>query len=291
MRSTLLFIALVCGISWSSCNVINPKEKIPTYVHIDSFIYRNTNPQVFGSASHKITNVWVYLNDQAVGNFELPATFPVLIDSPGRLEVAPGINVNGLTFVRLPYPFYNFDTTFKLTPNPGKVVNFTPVTSYTSVSKVLWQENFENTASHPFAKYDGDTSIVITTDPSKVFEGHGSGYLYLNGNIANSYNEATGTASFLPTKNQDIYLEMDYKCSIPFVVGLETTLSSNGTVYREYISGLNAHPDSWNKVYLNIQDFVNSYTGTDFRVIIKAGFDDTTSTGYVLMDNLKVVSY
>ena len=79
-------------------NTINPKEQIPTYIHIDSIQF-NANPALLGiTKSHQITVAWVYYNNGLIGTYDLPATITVPMggDSAGHLQVAPGIAINGL---------------------------------------------------------------------------------------------------------------------------------------------------------------------------------------------------
>ena len=66
-------ISLFALIFMSSCELYNPAEPTPAYIHIDKFIL-NTAYLTEGSNSHKITDAWVYIDDQLLGCFELPAT-------------------------------------------------------------------------------------------------------------------------------------------------------------------------------------------------------------------------
>ena len=62
-------------IIFPACNLINPKEQVPTYLHLDRFTFSNPDSSYTGSSSHDIPSAWVYVNDQPVGTFDLPAPF------------------------------------------------------------------------------------------------------------------------------------------------------------------------------------------------------------------------
>ena len=131
--------------------------------------------------------------------------------------------------------------------------------------------------------------MVKTTDPTKVFEGSGAGYIYLGSASGYSENIASNSPAFKPVVGQNIFLELNYKCSIPFQVGVETDFAS-GDVYKEYVAGINKK-DTWNKIYINLNDFVNAHQGVNYHIILRAGLDNGEANGWILVDNLKVISY
>src|SRR3954471_3898254 len=87
-----------CLLAFSGCN---KEEPIPVYVHIEK-ISLVANPDGFvnsvtgdeGSLSSKISDAWVYVDEQLVGCFELPVTFPVLAEGTHTVKIRAGIKVN-----------------------------------------------------------------------------------------------------------------------------------------------------------------------------------------------------
>jgi hypothetical protein len=286
MRLLSFIIAALGLMMWGSCNIINPEEKTPTYVRVDSFRFLPQNYSLYGTSSHKITSVWAYFNNQLIGSFDLPATFPVIADKPGQLLLYPGIDFNGLKDLESTYPFYTFDS-LTLNPQPGQVITPDAKTGYTTSAKMVWREDFE--LGNSFSKFNGDTGLVKTTDPANVFEGSGAGYILLKNANGISENISSNNPAFQATAGQNIFLELNYKCSIPFQVGLEADYT-NGNISTEYIGGVNAK-DTWNKIYINLNDFVNAHSGANYHVIIRASLDNGVSSGWVLVDNLKVITY
>ena len=93
--SFLCFLFMLQG-----CNLVNPKEDIPTYISMDSVFLQSTVPVIHGSVSHKITDVWVYYNRELLGAYQLPARVPVIAKSRGQLQIVAGIWEDGLSGIR-----------------------------------------------------------------------------------------------------------------------------------------------------------------------------------------------
>ncbi len=279
----LLVILLIATWTYSSCDVINPDEKIPTYIHIDSFRFLHQG-DTFGSASHKISSVWVYFNNEPLGAFEMPVTVPVIASQEGMVTVAPGIDFNGMKSFQHPYPFYVFDSLI-LKPQPGQVVQFDARTRYTGSARLIYNSTFD--LGNPFNKYGGDTSLVKTSDPGYVFEGEGAGYIYIDGPKKTSQNISID--AFRPTLGEPLFLELNYKCSIPFQVGV-AAFYTNGNEAVDYVGGVNPR-DEWNKIYISLQEFVNANQGAQFHLLIRTGTDNGESQGWVAIDNVKIVSF
>lgn len=98
------FLFLLEFFVWG-CSKSKIEADIPAYLSIDS-VFVNTNYQTQGSASHKITDIWVYLNDDFIGAFELPVKIPILKQGNHKITIKAGIKVNGIANTRTAYPFY-----------------------------------------------------------------------------------------------------------------------------------------------------------------------------------------
>ena len=197
----------------TSCEMINPEEQVPTYLHIDSFNFQKT-PNT-GTASQNITSVWVYFEGERVGVFDLPATVPILADAVGKVSVLPGVTYSGIKDILTPYVFFLSDT-MTLTPAPGQIVSWTPTTQYMEEEYLnIFNVDFE-AGGNPFTQFDGDTSLQVVTDPNLVFEGNASGYIYLD-NMSRSENMLL--QQFFADK--EAYIELNYRGTLDFEVGLQ----------------------------------------------------------------------
>ncbi|GAA4467268.1 hypothetical protein GCM10023093_22810 [Nemorincola caseinilytica] len=273
----ILLIAFVISASWG-CNIINPQEKIPTYIHIDSFV-------LDGGKLHDINNVTVYYDGRSVGSFDLPCTIPVITTGPtGKLELAPGILVNGRNDRPLTYPFYKMAIS-TLNEQPGKIVYLTPSTSYYDSVKVTVISDFEAGITK-FAKWGGTTSLVAVTADSLKLEGTASGAVFLN---TFSDSSIDSTIHAFPIRTGAAFIEFDYRSSTPFAIGLQAKLGTTYTSGIAYMAGI--YPsDGWHKFYLNVTGFVSQYPADSYNMYIKAALDGRTS-GRLLIDNIKLVTF
>ena len=211
------FIILLIGFCLlPSCEIINPDEEIPAYIHIPAYTLTTSFDQ--GSASHNITDAWVYLNDDIQGVYELPVTFPVLGSGDQKLTIRPGIKINGIASTRIAYPFFT-ESVLNVTLEPTVIDTLQLSTTYKTASKFAWIEDFESPGisieSLPFS----DTSLLKTSEQDKVFEGISSGRIVLDEN-RKAYHGASVDAFKLPGGLTPSYLELDFKTNHPFVVGL-----------------------------------------------------------------------
>ena len=89
-----LILIMFSAIFMPSCNNFKGSQEIPAYLHVDTFHF-STNYAVEGAASHKITDVSVYIDGSYQGYYELPATIPVLERGKHQLTLMAGIKLNG----------------------------------------------------------------------------------------------------------------------------------------------------------------------------------------------------
>ncbi|HLO70946.1 MAG TPA: hypothetical protein VK167_08770 [Flavipsychrobacter sp.] len=268
------------------CNLINPAEKIPTYIRVDSFKVKTSEPSRTGSPSSHITSAFVYVDNSFIGAYDIPATIPLLIDKDAKVSLGAGVNYTGLKSYQYLYPFYIYDTV-SVKYAPGKTVNYTAVAQYSEATLFRWLEDFET--GNSFIKIDesntSDTTLIRITDPAKVYEGGGCGQIILSSTKPSSQNINNKDITI---KKGDAFIEVNYKCNVAFEIGLQTTKS--GSVYYEYIGGLKAN-ESWGKMYIGLQSFLGTYDVSSCRVMVKAKLPDGQTSGYVYLDNLKVISY
>jgi len=278
-----IYLALFLCVGLMNCNIINPHEPTPTYIHIDSFSFI-PNPND-GSPSHNINTVWAYYNNSPVGVFDLPATFPVIASGTGTLELAPGIAINGMNDFETPYPFYTFDT-FMFTAQPGKVINHKPVTTYTAGCNVVIISDFN--AGIPLFDLDYGTAYMTTTNVDSLeFDGSPVGEIVLN--TANDSSIDSSINSFSIDSAGNSFIEFNYKSTVPFYVGLQGVLGATGEISTSPTFLIGIYPSAtWNKFYLNTAPFASQTKATNYRFYVKA---PGGQAGKLLLDNIKRVSY
>jgi hypothetical protein len=290
----IFFLAVVVfSALFSGCNFINPAEPIPSYIHIQK-IGLSTDASIEGTNSSKITDAWVYIDDQLIGCYELPVTFPVLYDGTHRISVKAGIKVNGIAATRAPYPFYqNFSQSINL--SRGTITSVSPTVTYVSGLNwtTFWMEDFESSGiSFARSPSGTDTSLLHVTSPpepansSLIFEGSGSGVAYLDNN--RHLFECISSTSYVLPKG-DTFLEFDYKSNYTFAVGV---FAHNGTSTVK-TKVLNIHPsDKWNKVYVYLTPTIlASDNATDYNIFFGMLNNTGASSLTFSIDNVKLIHY
>lgn len=272
---------------FNSCNLINPAEPVPSYIRIDSVHLLINDPLKEGSSSHKIKDVWVYVDNQPVGTYEMPAKFPVLNTGTKSVIIDPGILLNGISASRIRYPFFKpYTTTINL--RSGEITDITDVTTTYYPGTKFWIEDFEGGIS--FVPDNGsDTGMVLLSGSSEVFEGTNSAKIYLT--PSQTYFKVNSNTSedfdFLPTNGKQVFLEMNYKNNIIFTVGL-TAYDIAGTHVSNDVIALNPKED-WNKIYIELEPTImNTPNAVKFKIYFTAT-KASGSDAEILLDNLKVV--
>lgn len=282
-RIALSLSAVAMIVSVNSCDFINPEEPVPSYIHIDKFTLTTTSEQ--GSSSSKITDAWVYVDDQLIGAFELPATFPVLQEGIHNVKIKPGIKVNGIAATRAIYPFYTYYSS-DVTLIKDSAITINPTITYNASTVFEWKEAFEDGGISIEKTMFSDTIMEKTSDVNALFEGNYSGVVHLDenhilyeGNSINNFD--------LPGGDTPVFLEMNYKTNCEIYVGLYANSSTQSTPFG--ILYLNK-TDTWNKIYINLKTAVNSNTGaTGFQVFFHIEKSSDASSGTILFDNIKLI--
>lgn len=277
----ILFL-FFCAVAWQGCNVINPVEQIPTYIHIDSFTFDNCRSDV--SASHNITSVAVYYNNSSLGIFDLPCTVPIMATGSGNLQLAPGVAVNGLNSTIIIYPFYRIDVS-TFTAQPGKTITHIPHTCYYNETKISKYSDF--TGNVFFARSAGNKDLLRVSDPSLTFEG-GTGSILLSAVYDSSIDSST-VAFPVPTGGF-AFIEFNYKTQIPFYVGLGAKLGNYVSAEPYFLAGLKPTTE-WKKFYLNVADFHAQFLATSYSFYIKAVLEEGQASGRLLIDNVQLVTF
>ena len=84
LKSYKVLIISIIVSSLCSCELINPPEDIPAYISINSFDLdpeTGDNPIINEKTKpHDINGVWLNIDGNIQGSYELPVTFPVLAE-------------------------------------------------------------------------------------------------------------------------------------------------------------------------------------------------------------------
>lgn len=234
-----------------------------------------------GSASHKITDLWLYVNGQFQGAYPSDALLPIISKGESvKINVFAGIKNNGISNTRLNWPFYQMfelDTFVAGSPTIVRNIDF----SYNPYATFAWIEDFDGSTGITLKKSPVSSVNYRLASADNCFEGR-SISLSLSGDSITAQIESTNSYA-LPSGNSNVYLELNYKGNADFTVGL---IGDND----DFKPALNvAASDSWNKIYIQLSTAVSSApVSTKYRVafrLLKTGDTDPQ----IFLDNLKLL--
>ncbi|MFZ6051142.1 hypothetical protein [Halocola ammonii] len=279
-----LLAAIFCGTLFS-CEVINPTEEEPAYIHIETFEFETSAGE--GSDSQNITELWVYANGKNVGVYDLPADIPILEQGDTEIQIGAGIKNNGSSETRIIYPFYTVHE---------EIVNLQPFETDTLIPQFSYIEGldfFHEDFEDPGIKFDpdefSDTSMTIVNDEELVFEGNGTGKITLTEDKQYYYGKTDENLA-LPF-NQVVMAELNYRSNNSFVVGL--IAEGPGGIDKQFALQVNPRddgPSEWTKLYIDLGYVVTLYPNAQsFELYIESGLDGDNETGQVYFDNIKIL--
>jgi len=279
----LIFFILII-ISLSSCK----REDIdltPSYIQIDSISLQTTSLQ--GTASHNITDAWVYVNDEIQGIYELPCLFPVLSVGQQKVTIRAGIKINGIASTRMFYPFFE-PVNYNLNLVKDSTIVLNPLISYNPTVIFAWLEDFEDGGISLERTNKSQVDIGKTSDINEVFEGNYSAKIVLDSN--RQLFECYTINNYQLNGNAINFLELNYKNNYDVYVGIFAYLASQ-TVQRSVLV-LNKS-DYWKKIYVNLSNAIQeNMTAEHFKVffgVVKDSADPVVPTVY--LDNIKLIHY
>lgn len=279
MRQFLLlcFIPLFCLVF--SCK----KDKLKSPAA--SFLVVNATSVTSGTLSlaetHKITDIWLYVNDQFQGIYPIGSVMPVLSSGTANIKMYGGIMNNGISATRLPYSFYD---AYSLTGNfeAQKTYTIVPVFKYRSGISV--QSEAFNSGGSTY-KSVGDSSVTTIADPSLVWGGTGYS-LFMSMNDAKPTSKiVSSTTVTLPAGGKEVYLELDYKCNQEITVGV---ICGGGIEERTALT-LRA-TNGWNKVYISLTSAASTQpTYNYYEIFISAVKQSDVPSPQIYLDNIRLV--
>ncbi len=272
-----IFLACLC-LSVASCNIINPDEDIPTYLYLHSpTLITDENSE--GLATEKISDAWVFVNDESFGVYELPAHIPLLADGRNAISILAGIKNNGSSVDRNQYPFYNSDT---MTLNLVATETDTIIPEFEYLKSITFEliEDFET--GNEFEKLERITDSSIAQYGSNV------GAILLGDSIESR--SITSLTEFdLPSGGVTVYLELDYKNDNTFFVGIIGHLNSGEAV--EALKVVVTPQENWNKIYVDLTEEVGVLNGGTHQILFFADLDDENTEAKIYLDNIKLIHF
>jgi len=262
-------------------------DNVPSYLEIPAVTVSTTPLQ--GAPTSRITDVWVSVNDELLGVWEVPARIPVLYEGPVEVRVEAAIKRNGMFDDRLRYPFFNSSTT-QTTLTRLTTTTLNPVVTYSGQAD-FWIEAFEEPGTLLNVTPASDTTLLRFTPteyPDLVLNNSPCGGFVLD--QEHRYIRLY-TDEDLEVFGGPVFLELDYRTDIQFTIGVLYVFNGAPNVEPFVYVAPTVRPDGstyWNKIYIDLSPVFN--TGISQRdIYIEGNLPDGSSSARVLLDDLKLV--
>ncbi len=286
LHTILCFIFPAVALLSTSCEKFEGNQTIPAYLRIDS-IYLQTDYATEGTAYQNFTDAWVYVDDQLVGAFQLPAEFPVLANGQHKLTIMPGIKKDGVAATRTNYPFCQ-PITMNLTFIEDSTIRLgTLKTRYESTTEFFMIEDFDGPVLQLDTTKRSQAGIWKTTTgwPS-TFEGSHSGLVQMD-SVGSLFECTNKTDLVIPSA--PVYMELNFNTNNPVAVGV--FLYGYTQIVQTPVVYLNPTEGAWKKIYIDLTNALNSETGMQkFRIFFSALQAEGVYTTDIRMDNIKVLT-
>lgn len=282
------FALLVLTLIGFSCDIINPDEEVPAYIHINEFSL-TTNETTEGSNSAKITEAWVFVDGAFLGVYDLPAQLPILQTGEVELKIEAGIKENGRSLTPDIYPFYApYELTVNLVPN--ETIEINPTTTYADNAEIVFIEDFEDTRPRVFTESITGNQEIIRTE-EHAFEGQYSGQFYVSNNNAIVEFSTPVTYNDLMENGVYVYLEVNYRSDAPVSWGIVGEQDAITGLERFWEAGFLPKPE-WNKIYFNISPSIVESQLDDYKIALRGDWrSQDPDSSLVHIDNIKLVRF
>jgi hypothetical protein len=285
LLSTILFLLF-----FASCKVIDPEETVPSFIKIDKVNFSVSSGQ--GSDSVVINDVWVYVDDEVIGCFELPATVPILKSGTHTITLRFGVVLNGIAATRSINPFFT-SYVKQVDLFPDSIIQLFPTSTYQPSCKFIWnesgQEGFED-GGISLDSISGSNSDILKSD-TVVYEGSYSGQIHMTTTKPNFLGASTNSF-YIPTSgSKAMLLEINCKnINSNLGIGIYVTYSSGNVQQVPYLT-INKGPN-WKKIYVNMSNLLDGYlTAQKFRIFFTSKLESGNQSSDIYLDNIKLISF
>lgn len=281
----LLLIPVI--LMMGSCGFVEEEGDIPAFVYIKEAGIQ-TNNAIEGASTADIRDVWMFVDGQNIGIYEIPSDIPVLPSgSEQSIRILPGIRNNGIQSNPVFYPFYEIPDYIRQY-NSFDRDTLSLEFKYKEETIFKYQEDFEGINS--FTKdIDGDenTSMVITSD--EAVTGGRSGKLMVQNGATTLEVASNLDLPDLPTNGSAVYLEIDYKGNTELLVGVSGTI---GGLNAQFYKIILKEQDDWTKVYIDLAGEISGSQLETYNVLLGVMKEnESEEDGVVYVDNIKLVHF
>lgn len=277
------------------CDKFESDQTVPSYIQVDSIGFISDN-EIQGTAHQNIIDAWVYVDDDLIGGFEMPALIPILKEGAHKLEIRPGIILNGISETRAPYPCIEPIIIEVFNLFKDSIVTIYKTTSYQDNAEFIWMEDFEDASLAIKKSTNSDTGIVRTQpagaqgafiDQYSLYSG--ISYLDATNDYIQLVSDEGNGQGFVFDRGDFIFVEMNYRNDAPIVIGLYIKLMDNTIEERSFL--IVSPTNDWNKIYINFTPIVNeTVDAVSYTIYFEAQLPENAESAFIMLDNLKLVT-
>ena len=273
---------------FTSCVKNNPD---PAWIEITKWdLVENPNLGTEKELSHNFSDVYITVDDNVLGIFELPIKLPILQEGNHKITLYPVVLNNGISASKKIYPFCDtYIVNVNLVKNETVTIN--PVTKY-SDGVDFWIEDFEDASTKIIDDVSSTSNLTRGSDPLILTYGNYYGHVHLNG-ADSLWKGLTNSGLDLPKSGAEVYLEIDYMNTNSVLTGV-ISYDANGFKDNPYIQ-LNPQDAStmhWKKIYIELKEIVSYSTSAfKFEHYLTTILDAGKSESDVYIDNIKIVHF
>lgn len=293
IRKLIILSGIVLILGLSACEQFEGDQTVPAYLYIDT-IYLEGNPVLEeGFLTHDFRDVWVYVDDQTIGAFELPATIPILQNGKHKVALYAGVIYNGISGTRGNYLFTQPRIYDGMELFIDSVLTRNPTVSYYDNTEFLWVEDFEGAISMVPTSNSDTTLLKTYHDPADPFLGLSSGIGYLTDDkpiIEMTTYDSEVPGYEIPTGGIPVFLEIEYNTNNILVVGIFVSNIGSGGITQHPVVVFHSSEGVWKKAYVNLSPAISAYSSSDyFNVYIRSDKVEGVADPVIIVDNLKLL--
>ncbi|MDQ3099779.1 MAG: hypothetical protein M3R08_00210 [Bacteroidota bacterium] len=264
-------------------------DKVPSYIEIPGVSVVAMSGS--GTSTSKITDVWVYANDQLLGTWELPARIPIIAEGTTKIQVSPAVKRNGMYDDRARYPFYTWWTEMVDLQLKASII-LQPQVAY-EPDLDIWSETFEDPGFQFIVAESSDTTLIRFTPAEHPEVQQLEGSAAAGGWVldqAHPYMRIYTDEDF-PATGGPMFLEVDFSTNVALTMGV-LFLDAGQSVSQPFVylsptvEGSGSVP-VWNKVYIDLSPIYN--LGIAQRDIYFEATAPSGGVARVYLDNVKLV--
>lgn len=275
-------IAGLCILLFAACK---KDGAVPAYVQFNTPTVVDANGR---EVSSKITDLWVYVNDQPVGVWEPGKRIPVIADGSANVKVIAGVRKDGLTDSRIQYPFYaTWQQQLQLVPE-NTVALIPQIHYYDNLN--YWLADFDNGQRFDTVATSTATMDLVASDSTLIGQGVQNGRITLD--TEHALYRAISSGDPFTNIGSKAFLEIDYRSDTRLLVGVYYTYTGLAT-FAPYVYALPTKQADgsmpWNKIYIDMAEPWNVPGALNKRIYLRAALENGATSGVIEVDNIKLI--